>query len=207
MYAGFGCKGTYDERGGLIVTTAFFGVLVVLLAVVLAVAGLAVVQRLVPLQLRELHNTATGTIYAAVYVMFGVTVGFSLFLVWQQYDAAQKAAESEAATVEEIYGLAGGFPEPEQGRVQALATSYARVVVEEEWPLMREGGTSPRAGELAVELRETIQGFEPRTENERALRSEGLTQLDDLNENRALRLLEVREGLPPSCGWSWWWGV
>jgi hypothetical protein len=38
MYAGFGCRGANDERGRLIVTTVFFGVLVVLLAVVLAVA-------------------------------------------------------------------------------------------------------------------------------------------------------------------------
>jgi hypothetical protein len=165
--------------------------------VVVAVAGLAVVQRLVPLPIREAHNTATGVIYAALYVMFGVTVGFSLFLVWQQYDAAQKSAESEAATVEALYGLAGSFPEPERGRVQDLAASYARVVVEEEWPLMREGRTSPHAAELADELRESIQDFEPGTEAEQALRSEGLTQLDDLDEFRALRLLEVREGLPP----------
>ena len=163
----------------------------------LAVAGLALVQRLVPLPIREAHNTATGIIYAALYVMFGVTVGFSLFLVWQQYDAAQKSAESEAATVDTIYGLAGGFPEPERGRVQDLAASYARVVVEEEWPLMREGRTSERAGELADELRASIQDFEPGTEAGQVLRSEGLTQLDDLYEHRALRLLEVREGLPP----------
>ncbi len=164
---------------------------------VLAVAGLAAVQRLVPLPIREAHNTATGTIYAALYVMFGVTVGFSLFLVWQQYDAAQKSAESEAAHVEELYRLAGGFPEPDRGRVQDIARTYARVVVEEEWPLMREGRTSPRAGELADELRANIQEFEPSTDNEQALRSEGLAQLDDLDEYRALRLLEVREGLPP----------
>jgi hypothetical protein len=171
--------------------------LVVLLAVVLAVVGLAVVQRLVPLPLRQAHNTATGTIYAALYVMFGVSVGFSLFLVWQQYDAAQKTAEHEAGNVEEIYRLAGSFPEPERGRVQALAASYARAVVEEEWLLMRQGQTSPRAGELADELRESIQDFEPRTGAGQALRSEGLAQLDDLDEDRALRLLEVREGLPP----------
>lgn len=188
---------TRRRRGRLIVTTALFGILTVSLAVVLAVAGLALVQRLIPLQIREAHNAATGIIYAALYVMFGVTVGFSLFLVWQQYDAAQKSAESEAATVDAIYGLAGGFPEPERGRVQDLAASYARVVVEEEWPLMREGRTSERAGELADELRASIQDFEPGTEAGQVLRSEGLTQLDDLYEHRALRLLEVREGLPP----------
>jgi uncharacterized protein (DUF983 family) len=168
-----------------------------LLAVVLAVAGLAVVQRLVPLGLRQTHNAATGIIYAALYVMFGVTIGFSLFLVWQQYDAAQRMAESEAAHVEELYQLAGSLPEPERGRIQGLAASYVRVVVEEEWPMMQQGRTSPRAGEIADELQRSIQDFEPRTQAGQALQSEGLTQVDELDEDRALRLLEVREGLPP----------
>ena len=174
--------------------------MVVLLAVALAVAGLVVVLRIVPLPIRQAHNTATGTIYAALYVMFGVTLGFSLFLVWQQYEVAQRTAESEAADVEQLYRLAGGFPEPERGRVQDLAASYARVVVEEEWPLMRDGRTSERAGELADDLRSSIQDFEPGTESEQALRSEGLTRLDDLEEARALRQLEVREGLPRIVG-------
>ncbi|MDQ3941668.1 MAG: hypothetical protein M3254_01010 [Actinomycetota bacterium] len=105
-----------DMRGKPIVTTALFGILAVSLAVVVAVAGLALVQRLVPLPIRQVHNAATGTIYSALYVMFGVTLGFSLLLVWQQYDAAEKMAESEAAHVEQLYQLAGGFPEPERGR-------------------------------------------------------------------------------------------
>jgi hypothetical protein len=46
-----------------------------------AVAGLALVQRLVPLSIRQTHNTATGTIYSALYVLFGVTLGFLLLLV------------------------------------------------------------------------------------------------------------------------------
>ena len=62
---------------------------------------------------------------------------------------------------------------------------------------MREGRTSPRSEELAEELRASIQDFEPGTESEQALRSEELQQLDDLEEYRSLRLLEVREGLPP----------
>ena len=182
---------------GLIVITALIGVVVVSVVVLLAVAGLAVVQRLVPLPLRQSHNDATGTIFAALYVMFGVTMGFSLLLVWQQYDASQRLAETEAAHVEALYQLAGGLPEPERGQLRDLAASYARVVVEEEWPLMAQGRTSPRAEELAAELRSSIRDFQPRTEAEQALQSEGLTQVGDLDEVRALRLLEVREGFPP----------
>jgi len=196
MYAGFGCRRGRQKGRRLIVTTTLFGILIVLLAVALAVAGLVAVQRLVPLPVRQAHNAATGNIYAALYVMFGVTLGFSLFLVWQQYNVAQQTAEMEAATVEELHGIAGGFPEPQRGRVQELAVSYARVVVEEEWPLMRDGRTSPRAEALADDLRSSIQDFEPGTQSEQALRSEALARLDDLDEGRALRLLEVREGLP-----------
>ncbi len=106
-------------------------------------------------------------------------------------------AESEAASVEDLYQLAGSLPEPERGRIQDLAASYARVVVEEEWPLMAQGRTSPRAEALAAELRSSIQDFEPRTEAEQALQSEGLTQVGELDENRTLRLLKVRDGSPP----------
>jgi hypothetical protein len=83
-----GVSGRTGEGGGGTTTTAFFGALVILSSMALAVVGLAVVQRLVPLSLRKSHNVATGTIYAAVYVMFGVTLAFSLFLVWHLYDAA-----------------------------------------------------------------------------------------------------------------------
>ena len=61
---------------------------------------------------------------------------------------------------------------------------------------MREGRTSRRAGELADQLRGSVQGFEPRAGAGQKLRAEGLTQVDDLDETRALRQLEVREGLP-----------
>jgi len=82
----------------LIATTAFFGLLAVSLAMVLAVARLLVVQRLVPLSIHESHNAAIGIIYAALYVMFGMMVGFSAYLVLSKYNISQNTAKSEAAT-------------------------------------------------------------------------------------------------------------
>ena len=61
-------------------TTALSGLLVVLLTVTLAVAGLLMVHRLVPLSIRESHTAAIGIIYAALYVMFGMVVGSSSYI-------------------------------------------------------------------------------------------------------------------------------
>jgi hypothetical protein len=177
--------------------TVLLGVLFLVFCVLLAIAGLALVQRLVPLPLRESHSTAIGIIYAALYVMFGVVVGFSAYIVLNKYTTSQSTVAREAGSVEELYWLAEQFPEPERDQIQELAASYARVVVDEEWPLMRQGQESPRAGALADELRRSIQDFEPSTDAEQALYTQGLERVHDLEEDREVRLLNVREGLPP----------
>lgn len=176
--------------------TSFYGFLIVLASVVAAVAGLMLVRRLIPLSLRERNNTATGTIYAALYVMFGVSVGFSLFLTWQQYNTARQVAKSEAVAVEQVYRLADTHPEPERTRVRDLAVSYARGVVEKEWPSMRQGQESPRVKTRLEELRRSVQDFQPRTNAQSDLYSASLSELDELEANRELRLLAVNEGIP-----------
>jgi hypothetical protein len=75
-----------------VLTTIFYGLLTILASLAMALAGLILIlaQRLIPLSVRQTHNATTGTIYAALYVMFGVSVGFSLFLVWQQFNRHAK---------------------------------------------------------------------------------------------------------------------
>src|ERR671916_2978683 len=109
--------------------TFFYGLLIVVISVLAAVAGLMVTWRLIPLHIRERNNTPTGTIYAALYVMFGVSVGFSLFLTWQQYNTARQVAKNEAVAVEQVYRLADRLPEPNRSRVQDQTVAYARGVV------------------------------------------------------------------------------
>lgn len=61
---------------------------------------------------------------------------------------------------------------------------------------MARGGSSPEAGRLANDLGSAVRGLDPGGDAQSALYAESLERLDDLRESRALRLLEVREGLP-----------
>jgi hypothetical protein len=154
------------------------------------------VRRLVPFPVRESHNSNTATMFGALYVVYGLMVGFSAYQVAGQFDEAQKTVESEAGSVEGIYRLAEQLPEPERREIQGLAESYARTVVDEGWPMMERGRVSARAGEINDELQRSVMGFEPRTDAEQAVYAQALTLVQDLDEYRALRLLEVREGIP-----------
>ena len=105
--------------------TVVWGVVVVFGAVVLAVAGLVPMGRMVPFPARESHNAHTAIMFGALYVVYGLMVGFSAYLVPDQFDAAQRTVESEAGSVKEIYRLAEQFPEQKRREVQGLEESYA----------------------------------------------------------------------------------
>jgi hypothetical protein len=164
--------------------------------VLVAVAGLALVQRLVPPDRREGQNQVTGFIYAVLGVAYAVLLAFMLIAVWQDYKTAQTNVESEAHELAGVYYLASQLPEPQRTRLRDLARSYARVVVEQEWPMMEQGQTSPRADSLLRQLRLELLQFDPSTEGEQVLYERGLTQLHDAVDARRSRLLEVREGIP-----------
>ena len=61
---------------------------------------------------------------------------------------------------------------------------------------MRQGQESPRAKMQLGELRRSVQDFQPQTNAQSDLYSESLSELDELEANRELRLLSVNEGIP-----------
>jgi len=176
--------------------TALYLILTVFVPVLVAVWGLLLVQRLVPPERREEHNDVAGFIYAVLGVAYAVLLAFMLIAVWEDYKTAQTNVESEANELAGVYFLASQLPEPQRTRIQDLLPTYARVVVEEEWPMMKRGQTSPRADSLLRQLRLKLLEFDPSTEGEQVLYERGLSQLHDALDARRSRLLEVREGIP-----------
>ena len=164
--------------------------------VLVAVVGLVVVQRLVPPDRREAQNNVAGFIYAVLGVAYAVVLAFMLIAVWEDYKTAQINVESEAHELAGVYFLASQLPEPQRTHVQDLARSYARVVVEQEWPMMERGQTNPRADSLLRQLRLELLEFDPSTQGEQVLYEQGLTDLHNAIDARRSRLLEAREGIP-----------
>ena len=152
---------------------------------------------LVPLTLLKSHGEAANAIHQAIGIVYGVAVGFAILLVGEHLDTAQATTQREASDVEAIYRHAEQLHESDGNRVQELSRSYAEVVVEEEWPLLAHGQASPQAQNTVDELRGSIQKLDPQTMGEQALYTRMLTNVDELEENRGLRLLQSNEGVPP----------
>ena len=178
------------------VSTTVLGILIVSLTVLAAVAGLLLVRRLSALPLREEHNDVAGFIYAALAVAYAVVLGFVLISVWERHEEARVTADREGSELASVYWLANRLPNSDRRQVQDLVRSYAQVVIDEEWPMMQEGLSSPRAWPLMDQIRQSLQDFEPSTSTEEEVYAHGLERVDDLAEARRLRLLDADTHIP-----------
>ena len=167
-----------------------------MLCVSVALAGLLLVRRLVALPIRESANAVTGIIYGATYVLYGITLAFSLYLGNQEANEARETVEREAGSLEGLFEIAEQLPQPQRDRIQELTESYARVVVEEEWPLMErseKSQESPQAEAHIDELQKTVVEYEPNSSVEQALYSQGIILVFDIEEAREIRLLHSNQ--------------
>jgi hypothetical protein len=187
-----------------VLLTIVYGVLVVGGTCLVALAGLELVQRLVPATSRQRHNDVAGFIYAALGVIYAVLLALVVIAVWGEYDAAGETVEQEANALAEIFWLAHRLPEPEGTHIQELARSYAEEVIHKEWPLIEQGEAplmtqtqgTPAGWTLIDEIRANLQEVQPQTQAEEQLYAEGLDQVQRLADARRMRLVAAEEGVP-----------
>jgi hypothetical protein len=169
-----------------------------------ALAGLEVVQRLVPATSRQRHNDVAGFIYAALGVIYAVLLALVVIAVWEEYEAASETVEQEANALAEIAWLAHRLPEPEGTHIQELARPYAEEVSHKEWPLMEQGEAplmtqveeTPTGWTLIDDIRASLQEVETRNPADEQLYAEGLDQVQRLADARRMRLVAAEEGIP-----------
>jgi uncharacterized membrane protein YraQ (UPF0718 family) len=172
------------------------GLLLLGIFMLFSAGGLILVQRSVPIAVRRQHNDVVGFLYAVLGVVYAVLLGLVLVAVWEQWNAAAGRADQEASELAEVFLLAHRMPDPEGHHIQEVVRSYARVVVEEEWPLMRQGKSSQKAWDLLDEIRSEVQDFQPSTPVQLVLYEQGLERVHELADARGERLLEADQGLP-----------
>src|SRR5918995_2953946 len=203
MYPGYRLP-RYTEGEGHPPVSVVYGVLVVCGACLAAVAGLVLVQRLVPVTIRKEHNDVAGFIYAVLGVIYAVLLALVVIAVWEEFGRARITVEAEANALAEIAWLAHQLPESEGRELQELCRSYAEEVVNVGFPLMEQGRTpslersqeTSRAWVLIDDIREHLQEVEPGTAAGEQLYAEGLDQVQRLADARRTRLVAAEEGLP-----------
>lgn len=178
-----------------------WGILLVGMLVLLAVAGILLARRKVGVEVLKLNNEVAGFIYGVIGVLYAVLLGFTAIIVWERFDSAQAGADQEANALADLYRDAQAFPDDVRREMETHLHAYATLVAENEWAAMAERKPSPETWEVYNRLWRTYHVFQPQTDHEKIWYAQSLTKLNQLGDQRRLRLLSSRSHGVPGVIW------
>ncbi|MFA6037923.1 MAG: hypothetical protein WC748_07380 [Legionellales bacterium] len=129
-------------------------------------------------------------------VLSALLLTFMVVLLWQSYDILQQNVVNEAKTIGRLEIFTESLPVDHDKKISGLLESYVNVLVNEEWPAMRLGQSSPKASEILLELRYAIEAIDAKTPALSNYRHDMLQDYNDIVFARNLRLDHLGTTIP-----------
>ena len=174
---------------------------VLLLAAVgltLAVVLLAVwvIRRTVPETREGFHAEISAPMLGVVAALFGLILAFVIIIAYENFLEASADVSREADALASIVRDSAAFSEPEGDHVRGAVGKYVHSVVEDEWPLLREGHDSSETANALDGVFDAMQTVEPKSAGATGFFDDSVRQLNDALDSRRDRLEAARGGLP-----------
>jgi Protein of unknown function (DUF4239) len=170
--------------------------IIVVLTVTASLLFMRGLNRVWPWDKRHAHNDLIGWQLSILGTTYAVILGFMLYTVWTNFGAAELNAEDEANAVGNLYRLAQGLPEQQRGQIEALTRSYARIVVEEDWPVMAADQVPEASHKANQDMWKALMSIQTHSPSEITAEDHALSELSALTGHRRTRLLQSASRLP-----------
>lgn len=172
------------------------GFATVALVVGLSVGGLIVFRKAVSHSRLENANAVSGQVFQLAGVLYAVLVAFLVVVVWEQFGDAENATEAEASAIVDLLRNSAAIPAQYRPEVQRSLVAYTEDVVNDELPRMRRGETIEEESDHMTDVWTSFLKVQPGTRNEIAFFDHDIVKLNDLSENRKLRVSTGESAVP-----------
>jgi Protein of unknown function (DUF4239) len=143
------------------------------------------------------HNEVAGIVLGVVGGLFAVTLAFIIAIVWQEFDGTHQRVAIEGGAASDLWHTARGLPAPLGPEVRANLIAYADLMVNDEWPAMRRGGSSARAEAILTRTFEDVAQFRPKDAGASNAQQAALQYLSTLHDARHHRIDDNESGVSP----------
>lgn len=155
----------------------------------LAAAVAFVIRRYGEDEGREANNSAASAVFSLVGGLHAVMMAFVLISLFDSVSTARDHADTEANSLVAVSWAGESLPEPARSQIRALTQDYADLVINQEWPALRNGGEPDATGWTKLdELRLAIEESQPADDWQQERRIEAASQLWELYQARQDRL-------------------
>ncbi len=155
------------------------------------------VVKYIPRHARVSHRMLMQPALTVSGMMFSVLLGFFIAQAMRDYSSSQANIVNEANSVGEVFRDAKGLPSADRKRIRDLCRKYVDAVIDDEWPLLDEGGESPKAQAVMNDLWEASLSVRPTNEREVVIYQSFFLAMNELGGLRRVRTATTNKGLAP----------
>ena len=174
--------------------------LIIVGAGALSAAGMLIVRRRAPVGTFFKDPIPPGAVYTVAGTAYMVIVAFVFFIAFESYGGAKADAEEEATAPLAMFHAAGPFGSATQAELQGQMICYAREVIADGWPAMREGGASSVVDARVSAMEESAEQIAVTDAKQAAAFEHWFALNDDRRHGRQGRIGKA-EGLVPPVVW------
>jgi len=170
------------------VPTALLVLIVVGGVVGIVLLAVWAVRRWLPATREGFDAEVSSQMLGVVASLFGLLLAFVVVIEYQAFSAAGDTVGAEADGLEAIVRDSYAFGNPGGSAVRSSIAAYVRTVVDQEWPLMREGKESPAAWDAIDGVFSAMQAYKPVSTSQVAFYDDSVRHLNSVLEARSDRL-------------------
>ncbi|MEU6155047.1 DUF4239 domain-containing protein [Actinosynnema sp. NPDC047251] len=174
-----------------------FSVVVVIAAVVLTLAVAIVVGRRPVSDTTERDSDSRSFVGAVLSGLFIVVLAFYVVIAWTESDTAESNALAEASALADLHYQVEVAPEAQRERIRTGVEDYARLVADDEWDKLADGGRSEAATTALNSLRTEVVHLPTTPEQVQIARDRGMERVREISDLRRARL-DQAQGLSPT---------
>jgi magnesium-transporting ATPase (P-type) len=143
------------------------------------------------------NNDVAGFIYAVVSVIYAVLLAFVVIVEWEMFRETQNKVTNEVEAMSSVFRDARLFSDIEKRTsIQNALIAYATNVIEEEWPMMADQKSSPKALDQIHKVFRLVGELHPKDDYEKLWYQEMIVKMNRFSDARNQRVMCSAEGIP-----------
>ena len=176
-------------------------ILAPILAVIASLLFMAALNWIWPWEKRREHNDQIGWQLSVLGTTYAVILGFMLYAVWTNFEAAESNVDLEANALVNIYSLAGGLPDQQRVQLQELTHRYIDAAINQDWPQMVANQVPNQTVQINADMWKTLMSVKAASPTEITAEGHALSELSTLTQHRRTRILQSGSRLPTVLWW------
>lgn len=170
--------------------------LIILAAMAVGITAILLVRRSAPRGSHFQNADRAAGVVGVVATGFAVLLGFVVYLAFQSFETSRSGAESEARILIQQLQTAQLLPPDVSDELSGILVCYARTVVHDEWPRMREGNIGDSTNPWGIAAFGTLRSIDPQTLQQQTVYARSLELRTDRQLARQDRIRGTGDVIP-----------